>query len=667
MIQSATLLHIVQAGYQIFPLCPGAKNPITRRGVKDASSDPRQIEAWWRKNPQANVGLSCAGLIAIDLDPVDGAPNQWPQDPHQRADLGRAFIQRTPRAGTHHLFRLPPGKVFKNSKGKLAPGVDVRTNGGYIVLAPSILAPTPEHPGGQYIAMQPLPPRESLPELPGWLLEALEACEVTRVAPSVIEAPRSSVPAERKVERARAWLAKAEPAVSKQGGHNTTYRVVAALFEKFDLSQDQAIEALQEWNARCQPPWSPGDLRHKVQSADQHCKGPRGTLLGEEEEIDTGRLAGLDEIIAAYQATTVHVVQQPGFATPPPREPRLIATPLPDLQKRCGALEWVWQDWIGRGLLHLVTGDSGAGKTTVLFDLLATVYGGAPMPDGSLVPEKWRKRPLLYIDADLRASHQLAELAGRYPGDQPEVDVLEMQTEFDPIPRTVATWEDQPKLFGQLAGLLQSKPYWCLVIDTVSRFAGSSRLEVVNELSKWVSPLQRIARDLGIPIFLVGHANAGGGALGRHLVGACQLGWHIDGDGNLTQARSYGAPAEPLKFDFNDAGPLVWAKPAQSRESGSGSKPGASNGLREFILSHLSVLADTDPDLWLDQETWSGIRAQAIEAGLITRSDADKQKLNRALDSLCKSKAIEKKESVDLKNRQYGKVVRYALIGVFSD
>lgn len=78
-------------------------------------------------------------------------------------------------------------------------------------------------------------------------------------------------------ERARAYIAKMSPAVSGQDGHGATFKVACALVLGFNLSQDDALSLLREYNATCQPPWSERDLVHKVKSADQQ-SGERGYL-----------------------------------------------------------------------------------------------------------------------------------------------------------------------------------------------------------------------------------------------------------------------------------------------------------------------------------------------------------------------------------------------------
>lgn len=80
-------------------------------------------------------------------------------------------------------------------------------------------------------------------------------------------------------ERARAYLARIDPAISHQGGHNTTFRAACKVCIDFNLSAEDALELLREWNARCIPPWNERELVHKVNQALKQ-PGERGRLLG---------------------------------------------------------------------------------------------------------------------------------------------------------------------------------------------------------------------------------------------------------------------------------------------------------------------------------------------------------------------------------------------------
>ena len=85
------------------------------------------------------------------------------------------------------------------------------------------------------------------------------------------------------VDRARRYIAKCPAAVSGQGGHNSTFHVAAVLVHGFALPESDALMLLREWNGSCVPPWSEGDLRHKIKSAANtvHLL-PRGHLQGDD-------------------------------------------------------------------------------------------------------------------------------------------------------------------------------------------------------------------------------------------------------------------------------------------------------------------------------------------------------------------------------------------------
>ena len=97
--------------------------------------------------------------------------------------------------------------------------------------------------------------------------------------PSSITKARRPLPATRSVERARAFLQCVDPAVAGQQGDLRTFRVCCRIVRGFDLSDDEAVRALSEWNARCEPPWSERELRQKVMNARRYGREPQGGLL----------------------------------------------------------------------------------------------------------------------------------------------------------------------------------------------------------------------------------------------------------------------------------------------------------------------------------------------------------------------------------------------------
>ena len=89
------------------------------------------------------------------------------------------------------------------------------------------------------------------------------------------------------IERARAYVARMETAVSGSHGHNATFKVAIALRHGFGLTLNQAWPLMLEFNERCVPPWSHKELQHKLEQVEKtHHQKPRGHLIGETKTIE---------------------------------------------------------------------------------------------------------------------------------------------------------------------------------------------------------------------------------------------------------------------------------------------------------------------------------------------------------------------------------------------
>lgn len=79
--------------------------------------------------------------------------------------------------------------------------------------------------------------------------------------------------------RAAKYIAKMSPSVAGQNGHDRCFDAACVLVLGFNLSADTAYEILRdEFNPRCDPPWSEQELRHKVEQAEAKT-GDRGYLI----------------------------------------------------------------------------------------------------------------------------------------------------------------------------------------------------------------------------------------------------------------------------------------------------------------------------------------------------------------------------------------------------
>ena len=133
-------LAYARRGIPVFPCEARGKAPLTYSGFLDATTDPRRIEAWWRRWPGANVGIPTgerSGLLVLDVDLRDGGPGSLAELERAGGPLPETARARTGGGGMHVFFQYPTGEVVRSSAGRLGPGLDVRGEGGYVVVPPS--------------------------------------------------------------------------------------------------------------------------------------------------------------------------------------------------------------------------------------------------------------------------------------------------------------------------------------------------------------------------------------------------------------------------------------------------------------------------------------------------------------------------------------------------
>ncbi|TET32867.1 MAG: DUF3987 domain-containing protein [Planctomycetota bacterium] len=238
-------IHYAELEYPVFPCAPGGKVPITKHGFKDATTDIEQIETWWRQRPDANIGITTTGLVVID---VDGADNPWlAGDPDMCADLAQGALSFTPGGGRHHIFRQPESKNWGNTSGKLAPKIDTRGNGGYIIVPPSVIDDK-AYTWAETYELDESP--EQLPEPPAWLAELLDngphlCSQRPRDAPTV--APCSP----------QGEDSAATGNIIPSGQRNATLARLAGAMRRVGMGYAEIRAALAQTNAdRCKPPMS---------------------------------------------------------------------------------------------------------------------------------------------------------------------------------------------------------------------------------------------------------------------------------------------------------------------------------------------------------------------------------------------------------------------------
>lgn len=129
------------AGIPVFPCEALGKRPITKHGFRDATADIGQVDRWWRRRPEANVGIptgAASRVVVVDIDvhgQVDGFVS-INRVTYAGLTEGWEMLVRTPSGGLHAVYPSCPGAVQRSWQAARA-GVDFRGDGGYVVVPPS--------------------------------------------------------------------------------------------------------------------------------------------------------------------------------------------------------------------------------------------------------------------------------------------------------------------------------------------------------------------------------------------------------------------------------------------------------------------------------------------------------------------------------------------------
>lgn len=276
------LFHVLTTGEN--PICgcyrrdtcgtPG-KHPQIKNWRENASNDPVLVAQWWRVWPRANVGLLTGGLarlVAIDVDGETGRES-WQALQDMNEPVPETLRQTTGRegGGEHFLFTVDDDFEMDKirNRTKMAPGIDVRAEGGLIVAPPSI------HPTGAQYAWRDA--NAPLASMPAWLIKIA----VSQKARQIAITPNAGRPSEEALE-ADGWprwrralvaretlIREADPAISGRNGHGSCLKTTVLLIRGYCLYSDEAFDLLWNvYNPICVPPWSHEELMHKIESAE---------------------------------------------------------------------------------------------------------------------------------------------------------------------------------------------------------------------------------------------------------------------------------------------------------------------------------------------------------------------------------------------------------------
>jgi hypothetical protein len=315
----AALLY-AKWGWPVFPLIPNGKLPATAHGFKDATTDQKIIQDWWRVNPNQNIGVVCgkeSGLIIFDIDPRNGGEDSWDKWLQENGPLPDGAGQLTAGGGWHHLAQWQ--EEIKSCK--LMEGIDLLSDGRYFVACPSDIV------GKSYIWEGSSDPTEGAKPfiLPEKWIESIKAKKKTVSTGLSGELIR--------------------------GNRNSGITSLAGSMRRIGMNEPEILVAMSMVNeTRCEIPLPFSEIKQIVKSV---C----GYKIGIDIALTSATGTEAAETLCA-KTEDYYFVRATCFLSQP--------HPIP----------WIIKGWLPQYATVMIYGDSGVGKTFVALDMACCIATG---------------------------------------------------------------------------------------------------------------------------------------------------------------------------------------------------------------------------------------------------------------------------------------------------
>lgn len=492
------------------------KHPRIMAWQTNASSDPEMIRAWWKKWPEANIGVklgSGSGVVSVDVDPPGG------EDLLARladGDLPPTLEMMTGR-GRRPLYAIPDGlesepdtAILCDESGHEAVRLQGGTSGAQCVMPPSL------HPlGKRYRWLDGHSPADIAPAvMPPWLVNLMAPPEQPKWADTGRTTQRT-MEGDSFNQRADWWEHVLEGTGAKKSGGRGEVEYVTRPNKKGGISA-----TLGFYKAKDGTPALYVFSGNWPELPARRCYDKFGAFARLHHGGDfsaAGKAAAAAGLGGTGKPGPRPTMGGDGTTTPPPggsTDPRGLATTrLDGIDPE--PIRWLVPNVIPLGKLVMFAGDGGHGKTTLTLHMTAALTTGKPC-----------------FDLDYEAP--------------PPADVLIMSCEDDfsdtVVPRLLAAGADLKRVhrvdgikvakgeptpfnlsqFQKLSEELQDRPeVRFVVIDPAGAYVGASGVDdhKDSELRSLLGPLAQLAAHYKVTILLVKHLNKGVSAKAVHRVG----------------------------------------------------------------------------------------------------------------------------------------------------
>lgn len=228
-------LELVRAGKSVIPIRPRNKVPALSKWEQYQERIPTEdeVQAWFKRTPDANIALVCGAISNIVAIDVDGEQGQaWFKGNMPKPNC----YQYTSSKSKFHAFYAHPGGIVPPAVG-IATEVDVRGDGSYVVFSPSV------HKSGAIYTLH------YLPGFTGW--DSLIACpDLSQFKP--LQKEKTEVCATAEVV---------------EGNRNATLTALVGRWFAKGMSRDDVLCFAIGWNDKhCNPPMPEREVERTVES-----------------------------------------------------------------------------------------------------------------------------------------------------------------------------------------------------------------------------------------------------------------------------------------------------------------------------------------------------------------------------------------------------------------
>lgn len=316
----------IDSGWSVLPVKPDEKRPYMTNWLQYTKTKPPKDKVlnWFHTLSGAGVGVvtgRVSNMVVLDVEsycptPIEKLLEMYPTQMYSRTGSG----------GYHLFYQYPMSMARVSNRVKLMDGVDLRADGGFIVLPPTL------HPSGnryQWISRGPLG------AFPKQLLD---------------------MDSQPKTQQGEGWITDLLHGVS-EGGRNDACARLAGYFFKKGLTYDIVEALLMEWNERNDPPLTAREMRTTIKSIERnHAIGSTEFTSVEFEDDRT------EEEELQQQQSTFDVMR------------------MADYVKGYGGegVSWMVEDWLPDKSITFLISPPESYKTWILLDLAVSVSAGVP-------------------------------------------------------------------------------------------------------------------------------------------------------------------------------------------------------------------------------------------------------------------------------------------------